>query len=111
MARTVQRGYEYNYKLRCAQVDAHPGELPPRYSFIALDQQNVVLTAVKKAEDTNALILRFYEWAGEDGSVRIRVPKGATSARLSNLLEAPEGPPCPSRVEIPSLFQLIRTKS
>jgi alpha-mannosidase len=53
------------------------------------------LTAVKKAEDTNALILRFYEWAGEDGSVRIRVPKGATSARLSNLLEAPEGPPLP----------------
>ena len=94
-ALTVQRGYEYNYKLHCAQVDAHPGVLPSRYSFIALEPQNVVLTAVKKAEDTNALILRFYEWAGEDGSIQVRVPKGATSARISNLLEEPEGPPLP----------------
>ena len=48
---------------------------------------------MKKAEDNNALIFRFYEWAGKDGDVRIQIPKGATTARLANLLEQPEGSP------------------
>ena len=64
-----------------------------RNSFIALAAENVVLTAVKKAEDSGALILRFYEWAGKDGEVRIRIPNLATSARLADLLEQPEGSP------------------
>ena len=50
-----------------------------------------MLTAVKKAEDSNALILRMYEWAGKDGNVRIRVPRGAQTARLVNLMEQAQG--------------------
>ena len=92
-ALTVRRGYEYNYKLRATQVDAHAGALASRHSFVTVENHNVVLTALKKAEDSNALTLRFYEWAGEDGNVRIQVPKGATTARLANLLEQPEGSP------------------
>jgi alpha-mannosidase len=92
-ALTVRRGYEYNYKLRGVQVDAHAGALAPRHSFVELDSPNVVLTAIKKAEDSNALIFRFYEWAGKDGEVRIQVPKGAVTAKLANLLEQPEGSP------------------
>jgi alpha-mannosidase len=92
-ALTMRRGYEYNYKLRATQVDAHAGALSPRHSFVAVENHNVVLTALKKAEDSNALIIRFYEWAGENGNVRIQVPKGATTARLANLLEQPEGSP------------------
>jgi hypothetical protein len=70
-----------------SQVDSHAGSLPAHNSAIQPEAQNIVLTAVKKAEDSNALILRFYEWAGKDGPVRIRIPKGATSAELTNLLE------------------------
>ena len=92
-ALTVRRGYEYNYKLCSVQVNAHAGTLPLRHSFVAVDNDNAVLTAVKKAEDRNALIVRFYEWAGDDGSVRIQIPKGATAARLANLMEQPEGAP------------------
>ncbi|WP_158822129.1 glycoside hydrolase family 38 C-terminal domain-containing protein [Granulicella sp. S156] len=92
-ALTVRRGYEYNYKLQSIQVGAHTGTLPLRHSFVEVAAQNVVLTAVKKAEDNNALIFRFYEWAGKDGDVRIQIPKGATTARLANLLEQPEGSP------------------
>jgi alpha-mannosidase len=51
----------------------------------------VVLTALKKAEDGHALIARFYEWAGESDDVTLNVPPGATSARIVNLMEKPEG--------------------
>jgi alpha-mannosidase len=73
------------------QVAAHAGTLQSRHSFVALGPENVVLTAVKKAEDSNALILRFYEWEGKDGCVRLRIPKGATAAHLANLLEQQQG--------------------
>lgn len=48
---------------------------------------------MKKAEDSYALIIRYYEWTGKDGDVRIQVPKGASAASLANLLEQPEGAP------------------
>lgn len=92
-ALTVRHGYEYNYQLHAIQVDAHSGTLPIEDSFVQILPDNVVLTAVKKAEDTNSLILRFYEWAGKTGNVDIRVPQGATSATLTNLMEHPlDGP-------------------
>lgn len=90
---TVRHGYEYNYNLQAVQVDPHTGGLPLEHSFISLSNDHVVLTAFKKAEDADAVILRFYEWAGKDGSVQIRVPPGAVSATMTNLMEKPEGSP------------------
>jgi alpha-mannosidase len=55
----------------------------------------VVLTAVKKAEDANALIFRVYEWAGKETTAEFHVPPGATGATVTNLMEQPEGEPLP----------------
>ncbi|MGA8531101.1 MAG: glycoside hydrolase family 38 C-terminal domain-containing protein, partial [Acidobacteriaceae bacterium] len=90
-ALTVRRGYEFNYKLQALQVDAHTGAMPPAYSFFSTDAPNVVVTAVKKSEDNNALIVRMYEWAGRSGELHLRVPRGVTSAELTNLMEKGEG--------------------
>jgi alpha-mannosidase len=93
-AYTVRHGYEYNYPLHALQVDSHTGAMPLEHSFFSVSgDDSVILTAVKKAEDTNALILRFYEWAGKDGQVSLTFPQGATSATLTNLMEKPEGSP------------------
>jgi alpha-mannosidase len=91
-AMTVRRGYEFNYELQSMQLEAHEGRLPPEHSFITVSSPDVVLTAVKKAEDADGLILRFYEWAGQGGDVQITVPSGATSATLTDLMEKPEEP-------------------
>jgi alpha-mannosidase len=90
-ALTVRHGYEYNYRLSALQVQAHSGSLPAAYSYVTVKPENVVLTALKKAEDENGLIFRFYEWAGKTGDVQIHIPKGATGATLTNLMEKPEG--------------------
>jgi alpha-mannosidase len=89
-AMTVRRGYEFNYELQSMQLEPHGGNRPAEYSFVSVDNPNVVLTAVKKAEDADGLIFRFYEWAGKTGSVRIGVPSGARSATSTNLMEIPE---------------------
>jgi alpha-mannosidase len=90
-AMTVRRGYEFNYRLQSMQLETHAGTRPASYSFVRVSNPNVVLTAVKKAEDANGLIFRFYEWAGSTGDVRIDVPSRATSATLTNLMEEPQG--------------------
>jgi len=90
-ALTVRHGYEYNYKLEAMQVEAHTGSLPSTYSYVTVKPETVVLTALKKAEDDNGLIFRVYEWAGQSGDVTIHVPKGATTATVTNLMEKPEG--------------------
>jgi alpha-mannosidase len=90
-ALTVRHGYEYNYRLQAAQVQSHIGSLPAKYSYVTVKPENVVLTALKKAEDTNGLIFRVYEWAGKSSDVEIHLPKGATGATVTNLMERPEG--------------------
>ena len=90
-ALTVRRGWEFNYKLKAMQVEAHDGKMPTEHSYAGADASNVVLTAMKKAEDGDALLLRFYEWAGKSGNVELTVPPGATSAKLANLMEEASG--------------------
>jgi alpha-mannosidase len=90
-ALTVRHGYEFNYKLAATQVEAHSGAMPAEFAYVTVKPENVVLTALKKAEDSDALIFRVYEWAGKSGDVEFHVPKGATEATVTNLLEKPEG--------------------
>jgi alpha-mannosidase len=94
-ALTVRHGYEYNYPLTAVVTTAHPGTLPASHSFASVEPENVVLTAVKKAEDANGLIFRVYEWAGKETTAEFHVPPGATSATVTNLMETPEGAPLP----------------
>jgi alpha-mannosidase len=90
-----RQGWDFNYKFDAHQVESHAGTLPAEYSFFGIDADNVVLTAIKKAEDSNALILRYYEWAGKDARVKIDLPPGAVSAVATNLMEVPEGAQIP----------------
>ncbi|HXY02797.1 MAG TPA: alpha-mannosidase, partial [Terriglobales bacterium] len=86
-ASTVRRGYELNYKLIALQTLKHQGPLPPEHSFVQVSTDNAVLTAMKKAENDNNLVLRFYEWAGKEGDVSVTVPDTAASAMESDLME------------------------
>jgi alpha-mannosidase len=94
-ALTVRHGWEYDYPLQAVVTTAHAGSLPPEHSFASVSPDNVVLTAVKKAEDANALIFRVYEWAGKETTAEFHVPPGATGATVTNLMEQPEGEPLP----------------
>jgi alpha-mannosidase len=94
-AMTVRHGFEYNYPLTAIVTTAHPGSLPAEHSFASANPENVVLTAVKKAEDAKGLIFRAYEWAGKDSTVEFHVPPGATGATVTNMMEKPEGDPLP----------------
>jgi alpha-mannosidase len=90
-ALTVRHGFEFNYKLSASQVESHAGEMAARHSFVAVEPENVILTAMKKAEDSNALVFHLYEWAGKSGNIEVSLPSGALSATETNLMEQPQG--------------------
>jgi alpha-mannosidase len=94
-AMTVRHGFDFNYKLSATQVEPHTGGMAARHSFVSVEPENVVMTAIKKAEDSNALIFHLYEWAGKSGNIEISLPPGATEATETNLMEHPEGSPLP----------------
>jgi alpha-mannosidase len=86
-ALTVRRGYELNYPLIPMVVANHTGSLPDAHSFLEVREDNVVVTAVKKSEDDDALVIRFYEWAGRGGDIHLRLPGVTTLAEATNLME------------------------
>jgi alpha-mannosidase len=88
-ALTIRRGYELNYKLIWLAFGQHEGALAAEHSFLQTESDNVIVTALKKAEDENTLVLRYYEWAGKEGEVTIQLPPGAESAAETNLMEKP----------------------
>jgi alpha-mannosidase len=90
-AQTVHRGYELNDPLKAEQVFPHTGTLPAEHSWASIENPNVTLTAIKKAEDSDALVFRMYEWAGTPTDVKLHIPPGAAYAIETNLMEKPEG--------------------
>jgi alpha-mannosidase len=86
---TMRQGYELNYPLIASIAQPHAGGLPPQQGFARISPGNVVLTVLKKAEDDDGLIFRFYEFEGKPAEVRLQLPRRAVSAVETNLMEKP----------------------
>jgi alpha-mannosidase len=86
-AMTMRKGYEFNYGLTAMQTSGHAGALKTAQSFVSVDGGNVVLTAMKKAEQSNDLILRLFEWQGKAATVRIMAPGVPVSAEEVGMME------------------------
>lgn len=89
---TMRQGYDLNYPLIPVKVQPHAGPWPTKRSFVAVGPDNVIVTALKKAEDSNDLIVRFYEFKGKSTNVKLQLLEAAASAAETNLMEKQEHP-------------------
>ena len=74
LAATVREGFNLNYPLIPREESGHGGKLPPKRSFLRVVPDNLIVTALKKAEDDDSLILRFYECSGRSGRATLICP-------------------------------------
>ncbi len=58
--------------VKCAAVGRGKGNLPRENSLFAIDNKNVHVTAVKRAEDGNGIIVRFYNASEQEQTVTIK---------------------------------------
>ncbi len=85
-AETVQRAYELNVPILAAKVTGH-GDLPASFSLVSVDDSNIIVETVKKAEDDDALIVRLYETYGQRGAAALNFARPVQSAVEVNMLE------------------------
>jgi len=82
-----RRGYEFNYPLIAWRSPGNPGLLPKALSLIDVKPGNVVLSALKKAEDSNELVLRVYETCGLKSDVELKTSFKPLKAVETDLVE------------------------
>ena len=73
----ARRGYEFNCPLIGMQEPKHAGPLPVEYSFVAVEPENVVLTAMKDGEgyETRQFVLRLCETFGRKATATVKFPR------------------------------------
>jgi alpha-mannosidase len=86
-ASTVRRAYEFNYPPLPLVEESHEGALPKAHSFYSAWPENVILTVIKKTEDTGDIILRFYEASGKDVKAVISADMALKTVWKTNLME------------------------
>jgi alpha-mannosidase len=83
----IQAGYELNVPLRVVSLESHNGEAPTEKSFVSIDTPNVIIEAVKKAEDDDGIIIRLYEAAQQSASATLQFGFPVKSVEGVNLME------------------------
>ena len=86
-ANTEAAGYEYNNPLIVVTTDSHKGKLPSSGSLLQLGPQNLILTVLKKAEDSDSWIVQWYETLGLDSEAVLWLPQIPSKVVASNFLE------------------------
>jgi alpha-mannosidase len=79
-----------NQPLLCSSLQPHTGDLPPYFSLVSCDAPNAVITAVKKAEADDGLVVRLYDAFDCKSKVTLTVPTAYTKAYACDLLENEE---------------------
>jgi len=92
-ARSIEAGYAFNHPIIPVGATAHPGELPASGSGLEILSGNVMISGLKKAEDSDGVIVRLYEFEGKDTEAKVRLSNllvPADSAAVeTDLLEQP----------------------
>jgi alpha-mannosidase len=86
-ANTEDRGYNFNNPLIVLTATAHKGKLSESNSFVKLEPSNLVLTTIKKAEESDAWIIQWYDSRGEETEATLTLPLPPKSVVTSNFLE------------------------
>lgn len=72
----------FNQPMTAFVTNCHPGPLGTEYSFGNISDPNVIIRAIKKAEDTNEVVIRVNEGANKAAKdVEVFLGKGILSAR------------------------------
>ena len=88
-AGTERLAAEYNTPLVASAAASHGGALGRSVSFASVDTPGVELTWVKRAEDSDAWVLRLVEWFGRPATATVTLRPEIRSAHTSNFLEDP----------------------
>jgi alpha-mannosidase len=87
-SRAYRRGWEQAFPVRTLSLVESPDTTPQiAGGLVRVSPDNLVLTALKPAEDDNGVILRFFEAEGVPTQATLHLPMPVRTARRTNLIE------------------------
>ena len=109
----IEESFVLNQPLYEKAISANSGDLAESYSFVSTDSKNAVITAVKKAECDDGLVVRFYDAYDCKSRVTLTVPAVYSKAYICDLMEntIEEIPVIDGRATVPaSNFEIVTVK-
>ena len=73
-AGVVRRAWELNSPAVSVTETYHKGKLPQTFGGVEIDNENVILSTLKQAEDGDGMIVRLYECNGKGGATCVKLP-------------------------------------
>lgn len=89
-AGVVSAAYAFNAPVRHEMLKPTAGREGALPSLVLCEDRNIVIETVKKAEDSNSLIVRLYECHNARGRAELQCARPIRSASLCNLEETPK---------------------
>ena len=89
LLKVTKESYNFNTSLLTIKGQKDGGDSKKENSFIFVSHPNIVVEAVKLAEDGDGIIVRLYECDGQRTNAKVKF-SGATYAELTNLIENKE---------------------
>ena len=87
---TQMAAARFNQPMNAFLVEKHPGALGREFSFGRISEENILVRALKKAQDSDEIIIRFNEGAGKTHTkLRFELGAGIASAREIYASEEP----------------------
>ncbi len=84
----ISAAYALNVPLLATQLPVQTGSKPGTHSYLSVDRDNLIIEAVKAAEDGDGIIVRLYEAKRSRGSALLDVAGlGITRVTQTNLIE------------------------
>jgi len=88
-AEMYKQAQEFHHLPISVRADSS-GELPQEFSFIKISPNNLILSALKKAEDSDDVVLRFFETRGEATEAEVTLFRAIKRLSFLDLLEKEE---------------------
>ena len=82
-----KEGYKLNNPMIAVEVPEQIGSLKPEYSFVNVDKDNIFIESIKKAEDDNSIIIRFYDAFGICSKPQMKFGFDIKEAYLTDMSE------------------------
>ncbi len=85
-------GAAFNMPMNVVNTDVHEGELPASKGYTEVLTPNIMLAGLKRAEDSDNVIIRLYEMEGRDTEAKVRLTdlvKPGSPAVETDLMEQP----------------------
>lgn len=88
----TRAGEEFNSPMAIVSTTVQEGQLPAEKSFVEVLTPNVFVSTVKKAEESDAVVIRMFETEGKDTEAKLKlstIVKSGAKAVETDVLESP----------------------